>query len=255
MVKSLNGVTTVKMLTTALRTEFLELRNVAVSTVWRYLSRTLRLSKTLASKRNPRILNTLAYKERWEGYQSNLVRSIRSEDLICSIDEVAFYIGVQARMKWAPKGQRHYVNDYSQGYKRFTLLLMISIEGQYAMQIIQGSCTTAIFGMFMIDAKKLFNPMRQLSVIADNCTVHCTTFVRAIAKYTPVKFMHPPPCEPHCKPVEMIFSKLKANIIYYDVRDGDALVKYISREMSKTDKSVYRRIFEKSYRYTISHQI
>ena len=123
------------------------------------------------------------------------------------------------------------------------------------MQIIQGSCTSAIFGMFMIDAKILFNPMRQLSVISDNCTVHCTTFVIAIANDTPAKFNHPPPSEPDCYPVAMIFSKSKANMVYYDVRDGDALVKYISREMSKTDISVYRRIFEKTYRYTISHQI
>ena len=72
MLKSLDGVTTLKMLTAALRTEFSELRNIAVSTVWRYITRTLRLSKTLASTRNPRVLNNAAYKEKWLGLRAEV---------------------------------------------------------------------------------------------------------------------------------------------------------------------------------------
>ena len=64
IIQHLDGVATVKMITMALRTEFFELKKVALSTVWRCITKDLGFSKTVATKRNFRVLNTEASKER-----------------------------------------------------------------------------------------------------------------------------------------------------------------------------------------------
>jgi len=140
---------------------------------------------------------------------------------------------------WAIRGRRALRKSFFVRGRRYSILPALSLDGILAVDIIEGSFTTARFARFVDGLLNRMNPFPGLNsvIIMDNCRIHKSDVIVDMIHERGMRCEFLPPYSPDYNPIELAFSAIKAHIR----RNGHAIRAAMN---GKDDTDVYVLLHE-----------
>ena len=116
------------------------------------------------------------------------------------------------RWAWSPRGVVCRVAQDSPRSSRWSILLVIGINGYLEFEIFHGSFTSERFENFIVKLLPKMNrfPLPRSVLVMDNVATHHSPYVKQICEAAGVRIEYIPPYSPDLSPIEESFSALKA---------------------------------------------
>jgi transposase len=171
-----------------------------------------------------------------------IVRNIAARRLRF-VDESGANITLARRYGWAPRNERcHGAVPRNYG-RNLTLIASLSLQGIEAPMLLDGAVDTVAFTRY-VEAVLLPTLRPGELVIWDNLSAHTHPPIRAMIEAAGCRLLHLPSYSPDFSPIELAFSKIKAQLRRVGARTQDALeaalAEAIERVTAADAKGYYR---------------
>lgn len=179
---------------------------VSVPTIWTALTKVLRLSKRKGQSRNRRILQP-ARDDALEQFLFSLCSVVEQNQILWFIDESGIWLGARDQRRWQPIGQTFMALHDKDDVTKFSLLLAVSANGEFFMEMVEGSVTSVIYSDFV--AKLASYVGKRFVLVQDNARIHLSAMAVTTFKKHNILILPPPAYTPEGNLIEMVFAGIK----------------------------------------------
>jgi transposase len=155
------------------------------------------------------------------------------------LDESGFDTRLTRTHARAPRGQRAHGRAPGGRWQRLTLIGALALDGLCAAMTITGATSTAVFLAFvtqvLIPVLKTMRP--DAIVVMDNLAAHKAAIVRRALEAAGIGYRYLPAYSPDMNPIELAWSKLKANLRARAARSREALERAIPEAIATVTPS------------------
>ena len=200
--------------------EIIETLNLSVSidTVWRFLQKAgYRRKKNLFMPVNRSVPDVARKRKNWNG----LMSGFKESDLVF-LDESGCNTDMTRRYAYSLGGSRAVDSTPLSKPKNTTILSSLQLDGTFHYTTFSGGTTVEHFKQYL--KENLLPHLNCDSVLVmDNMKSHHAKAVKDLLDSSGVRYIYLPPYSPDLKPIEKLWSKVKALLRKFKARSSDAL--------------------------------
>lgn len=155
------------------------------------------------------------------------------------LDESGFDTRLTRTHARAPRGQRAHGRAPGGRWQRLTLIGALALDGLCAAMTITGATSTAVFLAFVTQAliPVLKTTRPDAIAVMDNLAAHKAAIVRHALEAAGIGYRYLPAYSPDMNPIELAWSKLKANLRARAARSREALERAIPEAIATVTSS------------------
>ena len=221
--------------------EIIETLNLSVSidTVWRFLQKAgYRRKKNLFMPVNRSVPDVARKRKNWNG----LMSGFKESDLVF-LDESGCNTDMTRRYAYSLGGSRAVDSTPLSKPKNTTILSSLQLDGTFHYTTFSGGTTVEHFKQYL--KENLLPHLNCDSVLVmDNMKSHHAKAVKDLLDSSGVRYIYLPPYSPDLKPIEKLWSKVKALLRKFKARSSDALpnaIQHAFQNVSPSDCSGWFR--------------
>lgn len=178
-------------------------------------------------------------------YKTELKQKINKIDInkFISYDEMSIYLNSKPYKGWSEKGKQCIIKTKNKTIfnKRFSLGMSVDINSNIDFTIKEKALNGFTFNKFI----KKINKKNDKIIFLDNASIHKNfSFKNDIKKYD-WNIIYNIPYHSHLNPIEYVFSLLRKQILNYDVKTIDDIIKVIILFKKNINKNHIKNIFNK----------
>ena len=214
--------------------EIIETLNLSVSidTVWRFLQKAgYRRKKNLFMPVNRSVPDVARKRKNWNG----LMSGFKESDLVF-LDESGCNTDMTRRYAYSLGGSRAVDSTPLSKPKNTTILSSLQLDGTFHYTTFSGGTTVEHFKQYL--KENLLPHLNCDSVLVmDNMKSHHAKAVKDLLDSSGVRYIYLPPYSPDLKPIEKLWSKVKALLRKFKARSSDALPNALQHALQNVSPS------------------